>query len=325
MTLITKQPVTKYDSICDAPLEHLPDALYASVVTGSPHDLYPRIEAVTVMRDSLLRGNVPDPNSLNWPESPIREKIIDWLTETGIANYCKDTQELTDAVVLSILEQVDDASDRISNEAERILKELLAVENERRKPKRDEWKKNKPLKEKEIQKLRNQADVQAQSQVTSEIIKAIRSVWEERLRAWAEIEDVFGELGLFCGLGWDLSRSVLKHTGWENIKQLSELIKNLHQVKEIVRTLGRMRTAEEEDTDSTLERLFGPVSRVQEELNELDAPQVPHETRGVERSDNISRMLPSEAVLFNHPTLRLLWHARRAERTLVTYRGKSVV
>lgn len=31
-------------------------------------------------------------------------------------------------------------------------------------------------------------------------------------------------------------------------------------------------------------------------------------------------MLPAEAALWGKPTLRLLWHARRAERALVTYR-----
>jgi uncharacterized protein with von Willebrand factor type A (vWA) domain len=35
-------------------------------------------------------------------------------------------------------------------------------------------------------------------------------------------------------------------------------------------------------------------------------------------------MLPAEGMLLVHPTLRLLWHARRAERTLLTYRVEGV-
>jgi uncharacterized protein with von Willebrand factor type A (vWA) domain len=46
---------------------------------------------------------------------------------------------------------------------------------------------------------------------------------------------------------------------------------------------------------------------------------MPGETRGVRRSDRIARMLPAEAMLLGHPRLRLVWHARRAERTLLTY------
>jgi uncharacterized protein with von Willebrand factor type A (vWA) domain len=39
----------------------------------------------------------------------------------------------------------------------------------------------------------------------------------------------------------------------------------------------------------------------------------------VRRSDRIARMLPAEAMLLGHPKLRLVWHARRAERTLLCY------
>jgi uncharacterized protein with von Willebrand factor type A (vWA) domain len=46
---------------------------------------------------------------------------------------------------------------------------------------------------------------------------------------------------------------------------------------------------------------------------------MPGETRGIHRADRIARMLPAEAMLLGHPRLRLVWHARRAERTLLCY------
>ncbi|MGP1678990.1 MAG: VWA domain-containing protein, partial [Burkholderiales bacterium] len=51
----------------------------------------------------------------------------------------------------------------------------------------------------------------------------------------------------------------------------------------------------------------------------VHVPDMPGETRGVHRSDRIARMLPAEAMLLGHPLLRLVWHARRAERTLLAY------
>ena len=48
-------------------------------------------------------------------------------------------------------------------------------------------------------------------------------------------------------------------------------------------------------------------------------PDLPGETRGVQRSGRIARMLPAEAMLLGHPRLRLVWHARRAECTLLAY------
>jgi uncharacterized protein with von Willebrand factor type A (vWA) domain len=85
-----------------------------------------------------------------------------------------------------------------------------------------------------------------------------------------------------------------------------------------------MQSTEKPDETPILERLFGPVRRAPAELRDIDTPAVPHDTRGVERSGDITRMLPSEAVLFIRPTLRLLWHAKRAERALATYRVRGV-
>lgn len=55
------------------------------------------------------------------------------------------------------------------------------------------------------------------------------------------------------------------------------------------------------------------------ESRTVHIPDMPGETRGIRRSDRIARMLPAEAMLLGHPRLRLVWHARRAERTLLSY------
>ncbi|MEG0323738.1 MAG: hypothetical protein RR619_07055, partial [Raoultibacter sp.] len=56
------------------------------------------------------------------------------------------------------------------------------------------------------------------------------------------------------------------------------------------------------------------------ERREIQTPLIPGEVRGLERSGEITRMLPAEALMLGHPQLRMLWHARRAERALLTYR-----
>jgi uncharacterized protein with von Willebrand factor type A (vWA) domain len=55
------------------------------------------------------------------------------------------------------------------------------------------------------------------------------------------------------------------------------------------------------------------------ERHTVRVPDMPGETRGVHRSGRIARMLPAETMLLGHPRLRLVWHARRAERTLLCY------
>jgi uncharacterized protein with von Willebrand factor type A (vWA) domain len=55
------------------------------------------------------------------------------------------------------------------------------------------------------------------------------------------------------------------------------------------------------------------------ETRSVRVPDMPGETRGIHRADRLARMLPAEAMLLGHPRLRLVWHARRAERTLLCY------
>lgn len=313
----------------DAALERLPDALYAAVVTGPGHDLEARIAGVADLRAALLEGRVPQAHSLPWPASPIKEKIVGWLNTSGLPRFCRETPDLTDAVMLSIIDEATAANTRTARNADQLFRELVAIEEKRRQPQQvggieAKKKAGPPLSQADKNKMRAQAEQQATAKAGEEAAAVMATAWGERLRAWAAIEEVFGELGGMCGLGWDLSRTVLRHTGWQDAKRLADLLKKLPQIRDVVRTLGRMQSTEKPDETPILERLFGPVRRAPAELRDIDTPAVPHDTRGVERSGDIARMLPSEAILFMRPALRLLWHAKRAERALATYRVRGV-
>ena len=147
-------------------------------------------------------------------------------------------------------------------------------------------------------------------------------VWEEPARAWAEIAGVFGDLGQMLGRGWDLTLDVLRHTGWRDLLRLQQLVERLPEFRRIVRALGRLHVS---DTgENVAEQVFVPMRRLDSEWLEVPTPLIPGETRGVERSDVIARMLPVEAAMLGHPKLRLLWHARRSEQALLTYRVEGV-
>lgn len=316
-------------SLRDAALERLPDTLYAAVVTGPGHDLEARIAGVADLRAALLKGRVPQAHTLPWPASPIKEKIVGWLNASGMPRFCRETPDLTDAVMLSIIDEVTAADTRRARSADQLFRELVEIEKNRGQPKQgggtEAKKKTGPqLSQADTNKIRAKADEQATANAGEQAAAAMAAAWSERLREWSAIEDVFGELGGMCGLGWDLSRTVLRHTGWQDAKRLADLLNKIPQIRDVVRQLGRMQSSEKADETPILERLFGPVRRAPAELRDIDTPAVPHDTHGVERSGEIARMLPSEAVLFMRPALRLLWHAKRAERALATYRVRGV-
>ena len=185
------------------------------------------------------------------------------------------------------------------------------------------------LSEEELTHLREAAQKIAEEEEAKKaavlIINDSPQKWRELVAAWREIEDVFGDLGALLRVnGWDLSRGVLQSQGWLKIIRLRKLIKKIPQFREVVQSLGRLQTAQDEEEESIVGKIFESVKRVMEEIRELPTPYAPHDMRGVRRSDDIHRMLPQEAAFFGHPVLKKLWHARRAEKMLLTYQVEGV-
>lgn len=170
-----------------------------------------------------------------------------------------------------------------------------------------------------LKELRQEAARLADQEVAKSLTQRLRSEWTERVSLWDELSAVFGELGRALGLGWDLSHGILRAQGWVEVVRLHELLKQLPKLRELLQSLGRMQ-AGRPDAHSVMEEVLAGVRRTAEEQREVQSPLVPMETRGIERAGDVSRMLPSEAALLGHPVLKKLWHARRAERGLMSYR-----
>ena len=171
-----------------------------------------------------------------------------------------------------------------------------------------------------VDRLAAEARRLAEDDVVRELSERLDTRWGERVRAWRRLSDVLGDLRLALALGYDLARRVLRHTGWSEVARLQTLLGDLPQVRALIRSLGRMNAPRGPEEASVLVEVVDPVRRVVEELRLVRSPRAPTEARGIERSADVSRMLPTEAALLTRPALRLLWHARRAEQGLATYR-----
>lgn len=173
--------------------------------------------------------------------------------------------------------------------------------------------------------MRSEAARRAEEEGVGKGIAALRGNWAERARVWSEVWDVFGDLGELLGRGRDLARSVLHHHGWQEIARLRKLLESCPQLTELVRTLGRLQERADENAPSVMERLFVPMRRALDEWREVQTEFAPHEVHGLTLSDDISRMIPAEAATLGHPVLKYLWHARRIEHALLTYRVQGVM
>lgn len=154
-----------------------------------------------------------------------------------------------------------------------------------------------------------------------EAMMAITPRWAERARLWGAVRGVYGDLGEGLGTGWDLGTAALTHAGWTQVPALHALLQRSPELVAIVRALGRLHEAR--DGGSVAARVHRPLRRSHDETPARDR-RVPSETRGIERSDALSRMLPAESALLRNRTLRKLFHARRAEHALATYLVEGV-
>lgn len=166
--------------------------------------------------------------------------------------------------------------------------------------------------------------VQLAARFTAERIR-VRSAgrWQYMVPDWDAIERVFDALRSALGMRGDLSRGVLRSTGWKPTLRLRETLAGLPAFADLIRVLGRLRESDDPNAPSMLERIGGPIMRVIErQVTKPSAGSI--EIRGLERSDEIARMLPSEAALLSRPKLRRLWIARFADRALLTYHAEGV-
>ncbi len=306
-------------------LDDLPAHLLPDVVT-LPLDgpLEQRIAGVRRWRDALLAGTLPPPDT--WPPPEIAAPARRALADMDLARFCRDQPELVDALLADVLAAWARRGETFASEVAAQLAELAALERRRADAAEGERAKRerRPARPVAVDEAAlREAAARAVRERAVEADPDLLAAWGERARLWSEIADVFGDLGEMLGRGWDLSRGVLRQTGWTDLLRLRALVEQLPQLRDIVRALGRLHARD--DGESIADRLLVPVRRLEEERREVRTPLAPTETRGVERSGEVARMLPLEAALLGHPRLRLLWHARRAERTLLTYRFEGLV
>jgi uncharacterized protein with von Willebrand factor type A (vWA) domain len=267
-------------------------------------------------RDALLEGKTPTTG--RWPAGALGQQLVEWCEQSGVLPHCRNNPELVDLVVLAMLQLILQAQRRGLQQIEQLLRQWVQEEKARR---------ARQILRAETSASPTGAEIETERQRISSIVEAqeaqwlrrnLDQTWQERIRAWNSVEEVFGELGRKLRLGWDLSKGILHHVGWEHVTKIHELIKKLPQVGEVARTIGRLREADNAVVTET-RPIIKAVSRVVEELQRVRQPDFREETEGVHRSADLPRMLPAETMLMRHPVGRKLWQARLAEHSLATY------
>jgi uncharacterized protein with von Willebrand factor type A (vWA) domain len=184
--------------------------------------------------------------------------------------------------------------------------------------------------------------------LAEQMLKKFEDNWAPAMEALETASQAFDDVeGLMDGPeGFDSSQSVWHQSGWREVAALRRRLEELRELRELVRSLGRGGGK-------------GPLKRAPQQVMQprnlpgvVRSEQSPEETRGLTRSGDLSRMLPTEAHLLaagwprrggteaaerlgatlnaeksekregegeGSRACRLLFMARRAERQLMSY------
>ncbi len=269
-----------------APLERLPRALWLGGLTHAHGRLVPRLQALEVWRGALLQGRLPA--AADWREANLSPSAC-WpppvLWPLLHASFDR----------LQLAAYCRDHPDLVDTVLQSLLFHLdLTVDYRDRGAGTDEA-----------------------GQIA---LEAFTADWAARCGELDELVAVFGDLGdLLKNTRWDVLRGLLRSSEWQEVVRIRQLIERLPELARIIRSLGRVRRTDEDGPGREPQPVVEPAVAPCAAGPGMRVPELPGETRGVRRSGRIARMLPAETMLFAHPRLRLVWHARHAERTLLTY------
>lgn len=312
-----------------------PERFLPKMVAGVGGTLEQRIQCLVQWRSALLNGQMPPETA--WPPPSAAMPARKALESLEILKFCQNNPEVVDDLLEDVLDSLEAADASFLDRLRTLLEQLLVLEERRHALKTPEQQhgnsgkfpvpgqRPSPISEQRLRELTDRAHKRVSRAFAAR--KADRTLlrkWQARVRIWSDLEEVFGELeGRLTGLGLDLTHGVLHHAGWKNMLRLHELIQMLPQVKEIIRTLGRMQENAQQECGAAT--VVEPLRRLEEYREEAWHKDLPGEMRGVEHSGDIGRMLPSEASLLGHPRLKYLWHAKRAEQALLCYHVEGIL
>jgi len=286
-------------------LAELPERIRTPTLLHLHGDLFARAATIATLRGALLDGELPPLDAFAWPDEPLRSHLRDAFARSHLAPDCLADPGLVDEVLLYVLQEVE-TSERFYERALQAFNHLRPEEtasDEEDDPSAD-------------------AGTLAR-QLTLEAFTETMQAWlDEHVAVSRELSGAVRDLGVALRLPPGSMRGVLQRLPRDDVLQLRALIARTRELEQLVAALGRgMESGRRRPL--TRERRGANVARTQDVVRLVRGPRGAH-VRGVERSGDPRRMLSSEAALLGHPVLRWLWHARRAERTLLGYRADGL-
>ncbi|KLV07874.1 MULTISPECIES: ATPase RavA stimulator ViaA [Photobacterium] len=136
----------------------------------------------------------------------------------------------------------------------------------------------------------------------------------QRIETMRHMEEVTGEGDeKKAGRLWDMAKAKLTKTDVSTLKAMAAFLKKNSGLREIAEKLGRM--ASEVD-DPNKERVRSEDLKMVEERSD----NVTDDIVGIHESDDLSKLLPNEAMFLAYPELEVVFYKHLVDKRLMNYR-----
>ena len=298
---------------------------------------------------AFLQGRDLDDPAIRWPMEPLRSILIKEVSVLGIASLAAKYPVIQDTLLKGILttvfefakhvykieefveEREQDEDGNVYENTEEIAQRQESMQGKYRNPnmtpEQAEIARKKRLAEMKMKQENAFMDEEDEEEMTklspderkaTELVKRLVHGWQKPIDAMKMAGKAFsGFEELLASGSFAMDGSIWNRKGWEKMDELREKLENIRELRDLVRSLGRgggwgpLRRAPVQHLDMN--------SRMGLLRTTLEA----QETRGLTRSDDISRLLPSEAATLARgmtvPISKLIFYAKLAEKSLQTY------
>ena len=120
-----------------------------------------------------------------------------------------------------------------------------------------------------------------------------------------------------AGRLWDMAQAKLTKTDVDVMKKIAAFLKKNNGLQDIAEKLGRM--ANEVD-DPNKERVKSEQMKLVEEISD----NVTDDIVGIHESDDLTKLLPNEAMFLAYPELEVIFYKHLADKRLMNYRMQGI-
>lgn len=301
-------------------LDRIPDEIYRRLVTHrsraekrqlNQHSLQYRCLSVLEIRDHLVNAEVISLSVLeNWLNSDSASFLYKKLSDPQLLIKTRNNSTYTDEVIIHILDWLDQPDSELKSDHQKQKPDVSDASQTRADS--------------------SVGDVQQNDSQPAESVpldappeNSMPDLTDKKAnQTYHSIQNLNKRFALQRQLGWDLTKGIKSETDVQLLLKFHKIIKNSNHLQSIIRMIGRRKINYlDEIPESGMHQKPLAGASLQ---NSLPDDHSVNSVTGVYYGDDIARMLPAELVLLSHPRLKMLWHAKRAERQLLNYHFQGV-